>query len=135
MPYVIPTPWMLKIKFPRFDPVDDSRVSLAIAEAASEVPLTWRVSDYQPGIMYLAAHLLVIDGVEAGSIEGVQSGTAGLISSIKVGDVETKFGTSSGSSAPGASSVSGYGSTVYGRRFEELMFRNGLSNAKFLLRA
>lgn len=126
MPYDVPTAAQLKDRFARFVLVADARVSTAIVEAAGEVPVTWKVTDYQPGILYLAAHLLVIGGALASSgVTLTADEKIAAASEIAVGDVRVKFGAGAGSLAVGARA--GYQSTVYGQRFEELRARNSPS--------
>jgi len=129
MAYVVPTAAELKAKLPRFAAVSDSRVTSAIDEAVDEIPLTWRESDYKPGVIYLAAHIMVIDGVlddiggTSVTVGGTTYETAGALSGVKVGDVDVRFGTSGGG-AGGGISRTGYASTVYGQRYLELLQRN-----------
>jgi hypothetical protein len=130
MPYDVPTASQLKEKFPRFGAVEDARVTTSIVEAAGEVPTTWRESDYQPGILYLAAHLLMVDDVTISTVGG---GTTTLSAadrlaqakSITIGPLKASFETErdEGKTSKSGSS-SGYGSTVYGQRFLELKARN-----------
>lgn len=128
MPYTLPTAVEFKAKFPTFAAVGESTITLAIAEASASVDRSWVEADYQPAILYLAAHIMTMDGVvlagsELGSAAGVI--TAGLISEMKVGDVQVKLAGAAGGSSGGASgSGAGLSSTGYGRRYLELLRRN-----------
>jgi len=128
MPYVVPTAFQLKDKFPVFEAVADTRVSMALDEAFAEVPVTWPLFDYEAGILYLAAHLLVVDGVptSAGTSTGLSAATleerAAAVSEVNVGDVRVKFGGST--SAATSAARTGYNSTAYGRRYAEIRLRN-----------
>ncbi|KRE07451.1 hypothetical protein ASE63_22390 [Bosea sp. Root381] len=124
MPYVIPTLSQFRTKFPTFAGVGDDTINAAIQEASASVDRSWIEADYQPAILYLAAHILTVDGAlygDIGSIGGVIG--AGLVSEAKVGDVQVKLG-SAGGGAGGGGSSSGYASTPYGRRYMELLRRN-----------
>ncbi len=124
MPYTVPTAAQFKAKFPTFAAVADATIDLAIGEANASVDTTWVEADYQPAIMYLAAHIMTIDGVViagAGLGDGAGIINAGLVSDMKVGDVAVKLaGPAGGSSGSG----SGLSSTGYGRRYLELLRRN-----------
>lgn len=125
MPYTLPTAATFKAKFPTFAAVGDPTITLAIQEAGASVDQTWIEADYQPAIMYLAAHIMTIDGVViAGSDLGSASGVinAGLVSEMKVGDVQVKLSGSAGGS--GGAGAAGLRSTGYGLRYLELLRRN-----------
>jgi hypothetical protein len=127
MPYVLPTATTLKAKFPTFASVADATITLAIAEAGASVDTTWVEADYQPAVLYLAAHIMTLDGVvisasDLGGAAGVIN--AGLVSEMKVGDVAVKLGGSSGSGSGGSGSGVGLAATGYGRRYLELLRRN-----------
>jgi len=111
---------------------------MALVEAAGEVPITWNENDYQPAILYLTAHLLVLAGVLAGggggasveqgeiTVGGITYQTAGGLASVKVGDVDVKFGGggSGGGSSSSGQTGGGYVKTTYGQRFLEIRSRN-----------
>jgi hypothetical protein len=126
MPYVLPDATRFKAKFPTFAAIEEPTIANAILEASASVDTSWIEADYQPAIMYLAAHIMTIDGVVvAGSDLGSAGGAinAGLISEMKVGDVQVKLsGASSGSG--GAGTATGLRSTGYGLRHLELLRRN-----------
>lgn len=126
MPYSIPAAALFKAKFPTFAAVADGTIDLAIAEASASVDASWVEADYQPAILYLAAHIMTIDGVVlAGSDLGSAAGiiNAGLVSEMKVGDVQVKLGgAASGSGANGG--MTGYRATGYGQRYLDLLRRN-----------
>lgn len=128
MPYTLPTPAQLKTKLPAFASVPDATIQDAIDEAKASVDESWIEADYQPAIIYLAAHLLALNGVLwsaalAGPVGGLIAG--GAVSEAKVGDVMVKLGGSSGGAVGGsAGSGSGLASTPYGKRYLELLRRN-----------
>jgi hypothetical protein len=127
MPYALPTAEAFKVKFPTFASVADPTVTAAIAEAGTSVDNTWIEADYQPAILYLAAHIMTLDGVviaasDLGSAAGAIN--AGLVSEMKVGDVAVKLGGSSSSGGGAGGSGTGLASTGYGRRYLELLRRN-----------
>lgn len=126
MPYTTPTLEQFRTKFPTFSGVADATINAASDEARSSVDTTWIEADYQPAILYLAAHILTIDGAliaasDLGGAGGIVG--AGLVSDMKVGDVSVKMaGSASGGGGSGFSS--GYATTPYGRRYLELLRRN-----------
>lgn len=128
MPYIDPTAAEFKAKFPTFAAVADATINLAIGEANASVDTTWVEADYQPAIMYLAAHIMTIDGVViagAGLGEGAGIINAGLVSSMKVGDVQVALGGGSGGASGAAlQAKSGLRATPYGQRYLELLRRN-----------
>lgn len=124
MPYTVPTTEQFRTKFPTFAGVADATINAAIQEASASVDLSWIEADYQPAILYLAAHILTVDGSlygNIGSIGGVIG--AGLVSEAKVGDVQVKLGAAGGGAGGGGYS-SGYASTPYGLRYRDLLKRN-----------
>jgi hypothetical protein len=126
MPYTLPTAAQFKAKFPTFAAVGDPTITLAIQEAGASVDLSWVEADYQPAILYLAAHIMTIDGVlmdglQLGSVGGVIA--AGQISEAKIGDAQVKLAGSAGGSG-GAGGATGLRSTGYGLRYLELLRRN-----------
>lgn len=126
MPYTLPTAAEFKAKFPTFAAVGDPTITLAIIEASASVDTTWIERDYQPAIMYMAAHIMTIDGVViAGAGMGDAGGVinAGLVSEMKVGDVQVKLAGAAGGSG-GAGAATGMRSTGYGLRYLELLRRN-----------
>ena len=126
MPYTVPTVSQFRTKFPTFAGVADATVQDAIDEASASVDLSWIEADYQPAILYLAAHILTITGAHfdalgTGAIGGVIA--AGQVSEAKVGDAMVKLGGASGSGGSG-NAASGLSSTPYGQRYLDLLRRN-----------
>lgn len=120
MPYTLPTADQFATRFPIFADADSDLVTALIAEAGGQVDQSWEEADYQPAIMYLAAHLLASDSSQAG--DDVGSGGAGAIAS------ESFSGMSVSYQRAGSQSTfftnSDYGSTSYGRRYLNLLKRN-----------
>ena len=122
MAYVAPTAADLKARFPEFTAVSDVLVNLILAEAKAQVGETWLERDRKTATLYLAAHMLAMEGEPGRSAGGTSGGTSGPVRRRKVGDVETEF-AGFGSSASGAS-ASDYGLTAYGRLFFDLLRKN-----------
>ena len=123
MPYSPVTVAMFKTRFPIFVDRSTPQLELILAEASARVDQSWKESDYQPAIMYLAAHLLVTDGSQLTDEEGGGPVGGGPI----VG--ETFSGMSLTYAAPKADSSSSevwafYETTEYGRRFYRIMKLN-----------
>jgi hypothetical protein len=127
MPYALPTAATLKTKFPTFGPVADATITLAIAEAGASVDNTWIEADYQPAILYLAAHIMTLDGALSAAVDLEDASSvinSGLVTEMKVGDVAVKLAGSASSGSGSGGSAFGYGSTAYGRRYLDLLRRN-----------
>lgn len=111
MAHVPPSVADFKAKFPGLASVPDATVQLALDETAARVDETWREADYAPARLYLAAHILTLDG------HGAQAQTAGLqaqgLKSFKSGSMSAEFR----SDAPQGS----YAATGYGARFAALL--------------
>ena len=123
MAITLPTAADLKARFPEFAPVADGLVGAVIGEAAGSVDETWRGADRSPAILALAAHMLALEG-EPGRTNGTSTGAGvGAVQSIKVGDVETQFGSRGAGVVAGAASL-GLTDTTYGQRFIALRRRN-----------
>lgn len=109
MPYTTPTAQQLKTRHPAFVDLDSDYVDAVIADAARLIDSTWFEADYQPAIMYLAAHMMTLEGNNDGDDKGV-------VVSERIGDASASY------AAPGAqSSVSDYQATSYGRRYLQLL--------------
>lgn len=115
MPYTTPTADELQARHTKFASVADATIDAYITEANRTVDETWLEDDYQPAIMYLAAHLMVMEGVLGGKVD-----TAGLITSRKLGDASVTYGKAMADNL----NISDYGATAYGRRYQDLLRRN-----------
>jgi hypothetical protein len=114
MSYTVPTAAEFKARHTAFASVADGAVTAMLAEAVAYVSTCWAEADYQPALMYLAAHMIS----EEQSIGGVKAASkAGPIKRVKADTVEIEY---AGSFLVDAS-LSG---TLYGRRFLELRRRN-----------
>ncbi len=118
MPYTLPTASDLKTRFPEFTGVADATVNAAIQDAARWVDTTWEVDDYQPAILYLAAHFLVTG--QAVGAEGVYA--TENIKSERIGPISVTYGDG-GSSGSGESNGMFYG-TSYGRHWHAMARSN-----------
>jgi len=115
MPYVIPTAIEFKARFaPAFADLDDAYIDVMIAEAARNVDTGWSEEDYQPAIMFLAAHNIA----EEKSLGGVY-GSPGMTISSKLGDASDTYAQNTSIDSMGI-----YGGTVYGRRYAQLLRLN-----------
>ncbi|MCO5085149.1 MAG: DUF4054 domain-containing protein [Mesorhizobium sp.] len=123
MTYVPPTAADLKARFPEFTAVSNTLIDLILAEAIPQVGESWLERDRRPATLYLAAHLLAMEGEPGRTLRGASGATAGTgpVKRFKVGDVETEFAGNGTSAGGGASS---FASTEYGLRFLDLMRRN-----------
>lgn len=114
MTYTPPTVADFKAKFPGLASVEDAVISGALTEASARVDETWRAEDFAPARLYLAAHILTLDG------HGTQAQIGGLkasgVKSIKSGTMSAEF---TDGAAGGDASL--YASTSYGARFKALL--------------
>lgn len=123
MAYVPPTSTDLKARFPEFSSVSDTLLDLILAEAQEQVGETWLERDRKPATLYLAAHMLAMEGEPGRSAGGTSGGITGPMKSRTVGDVRTEFAGFSVSGG-GASTDAGYEMTAYGRQFLRLLRLN-----------
>lgn len=120
MPYTTPTPAEFKTRFPAFADTDDERIAIFIADAERKIDNTWRVQDYQPAILYLAAHLLTLSGGEDGD-DPVGDATTGDVVGESFGQMSISYAKKAALNAPGSSAwQSTYGTTPFGREFLSL---------------
>lgn len=123
MSYQEPTAETFKIRFSEFVPVSDILVNLVLAEAIDAVGETWLERDRAKAQMYLAAHILSMEGEPSRTTTGQGTATTGPVKSRQVGDVKTEFAGAGGASG-GVSGGSGYLQTSYGRMYLELLRKN-----------
>lgn len=124
MPYTVPTSAQFKARFPVYEDLEDAYVDLLLAEASGQVDTSWIEADYQPAIMYLAAHLIATDASgNSGDDEEEADGGDGPISSENFGVLSVTYDTSKGSASSNQSS-SGLERTEYGRRYLSLLKKN-----------
>lgn len=123
MAYVPPTASDLKARFPEFTSVPDATVNLILAEAINAVGETWLERDRFPATLYLAAHMLAMEGEPGRSAGGTGGGVSGPVRRRKVGDVETEFAGFGRTDGLGRTDA-GYELTAYGRQFLRLLRLN-----------
>ena len=123
MAYTAPTAADLKARFPEFAAVSDTLINLILEEASAQVGETWLERDRKPAPLYLAAHLLTMEGEPGRSASGQGSATTGPVRRRKVGDVETEFAGFGRADANGRTDA-GYEMTAYGRQFLRLLRLN-----------
>ena len=121
MPYTVPTASEFKARHAKFDAVADGVVDALLAEASRTVTEDWHEDDYQDGAMYLAAHLIISEGL-ADAAPSVAN-TSGALVKLKADETEATFDTPGKRMSGNLAAV--YGSTFYGRRFLEIAQRNG----------
>lgn len=145
--WTLPDAELFHTRFPQFAAVDATHITFLIDEMSDhvgglEAPERWRDQDYQPAIMYLVAHVLVMEGEPArsiaagagagGSPTGAGAIPSGPIQKVEVGDVKTWFDTKqSGTGSLDGGSFAGMGEdrlnfsmTHYGRMYMRLREKN-----------
>jgi len=121
MPYTVPTLAQFRTRFPAFAAKSDALIEMMLVEAAGRVDATWREADYQPAIMYLAAHLIATDASQTGEDIDDGSGTGdGDIDAESFSGMSISYKSASKTSAV-SRLESDYDSTIYGRRFYHLL--------------
>ena len=120
----LPSAANLKSRYPEFTGVADATITLFLSEAGAMVDETWAEGDRAPAVLALAAHYLSLEGYPGrtsaqASFDVNNSGRD--IAMRKVGDVAVQFREPRGASTSGTPSL---GSTVYGRRFQQLLMLN-----------
>jgi hypothetical protein len=110
VPYVAPTVSDFKTRFPEFVSDADTRVQIFLDEASLHVDTSWLEQDYQRAIMYLAAHLLL------GERAAIATGGGVVQSESFGGEISKTYKLDD--------DATGLGSTVYGRRYRELLRLN-----------
>lgn len=115
MAYTVPTATEFKARHARFAAIADGTVTAYLTEAAGMVGTGWADADGPAGIMYLAAHLMIMEGAAAPT--KVAPGVGNQVKKVVAGEVETEFAIEASK---------GYAATVYGERYLELANRNGL---------
>jgi hypothetical protein len=122
MPYTTPTVAQFIERFPNLSESDESLIQVLLDEAARTIDKSYEEHDYQPAILYLAAHLMATDNSAEG--EDVElGGTTGGIASESFGGMSISY-ANGGSAAGSLAASASYGSTVFGRRFLEIVRRN-----------
>lgn len=119
MPYTVPTPAQFRTRFPVFAAESDERVQLFLDEASGKVDLTYVEADYQPAIMYAAAHLLATDGSNEGDDIEVGAQT-GPISSESFGEISVSYRAPAGYASQ-SEWAAFWGTTEWGRRYLSLV--------------
>jgi len=117
MSYTVPSAAEFKERHPAFASVADATVNAMLGEASRSVSTCWAEGDYQPAIMYLAAHLIAEEQSGGGPTAASKQGA---IRRVKADTVEIEY---AGRMSWGQIDAI-YGGTVYGRRFVALMQRN-----------
>lgn len=123
MAYTAPTAADLKARFPEFAAVSDTLINLILEEASAQVGETWLERDRKPATLYLAAHLLTMEGEPGRSATGQSGAATGPVRRRKVGDVEVEFAGAVSVSATG-DTRSAYDLSAYGRQFMVLLRKN-----------
>lgn len=121
MAYTPPNAAALKARFPEFAAVPDAIINLILAEAEAQVGECWIERDRSPATLYLAAHMLAMEGEPGRSAGATGGATSGPVKRRKVGDVETEF---AGFSGGGGGAATGYAASAYGQRYLDLLRKN-----------
>lgn len=120
MPYTVPTTEQFLARFPVFNSRDEDQIAAILVEASGFVDATWEEKDYQPAIMYMAAHLLTTDSSQEGDDAG--SGGDGVVASESFGGMSVSYVRPTGTS--GNSFTNEWATTSYGRRYLALLKMN-----------
>jgi hypothetical protein len=107
-PYAEPTPAQFVRRFPEFENVEKPVIQTALDDATASVSTSWADNDYQPAIMFLAAHYLAVGQMQ---ING------GQLNSVTMGSIALTY-------VRNTTDTSLVSSTAYGQRFAEIRARN-----------
>lgn len=140
MPIIVPTTNDFTARYPELAEVDAGVINAVLLLASTFIDDTWILSDQQPAILSLAAHLVAlekerIDAEEAANETPGGGGSGSVqtyLSSVKFADrslsysVASKQSTSSGSntSLDRSSILAGLAATIYGQIYLMLLNRN-----------
>ncbi len=111
-----PTPADLKARWPAFAAVPDATVQYWLTDAERIVTPDWLERDYAVGLMTLAAHEMVLNGVTGLPASAIPAG----VTSFKSGT----FSATVSESVANASAAGGFGATKYGQDFAIMLRRN-----------
>jgi hypothetical protein len=117
------TPAAFRTRFPAFVGVPDAVIAGALAEAAPRVGAAWPDADATLGRMLHAAHTLTLDGQGGAEAELARAGALDL-KALRSGTLHLERRDAPAEGLPGT-----LGLTSYGRRFHEVMRRNGIGVA------
>jgi hypothetical protein len=120
MPYDVPTLDQFTTRFPVFENRDEDQIQQCIDEASRSVDDSWVEGDYQPAIMYLAAHLLMTDESQVGD-NPVIGPTQGGVSAEHFGPMSITYKDFPEGSL---SSSETFGTTSFGRKYLSLLHAN-----------
>lgn len=123
MSYDVPTAAAFIVRHPRFAAVAEGTITAYLAEASRTVTTAWSEGDYADGIMYLAAHEMVMEG--AIDPTGVALGVGNQVKRTKAGSVEIEFDTAAQLAGNSGQLWATYGATIYGKKYLDLAARNG----------
>jgi hypothetical protein len=112
---IVPTAINLKMKFPEFQGIADAQVEFAIEEASLFVDDSWLPDTQTLGILYLAAHYLMVEIMRA------QSATGQVITSERMGEMSVTY---AGMQPFTEATSSDWMTTLYGMRFREFAHIN-----------
>lgn len=135
MPYTTPSVTQFRERFAEFEDADEytpALIGALLTEAEGGVGTDWVERDYQPAMLYLAAHLLETHSKQIARINA-SSGTSssdsglGMVKSISSGDRTVTFETKTTKQSGGANDTpdaADYESTFYGQQYLRLLRRN-----------
>lgn len=118
MSYSVPLASEFKTRHPRFASLENCQIDAVIEEATRQVDETWTEGDYANAIMYLTAHMLIMEGALGG--DDAPPIDAGPLTGWSTGDASESYAQS----RAGGDSAGQYGATEYGQRFAALRRRN-----------
>jgi hypothetical protein len=117
MAHVLPTAQDVLTRFPELTCSNVERLNMIIDELETEVDTGWREKDYKNGVLYLAAHRLVMEDAKNGGANAALG--QGPLKSQSFGDASETYATTSEGGVG-----SEYDLTVYGRYWLKLLRRN-----------
>lgn len=116
MPYIVPTLEDFRSRFPALSAVPDARVEYWLARH-DPVTTDWIEGDFQPAILELTAHNLVVNDEVPGSGEG---GAMAGVTRFRSASMDVSFSEKAANSGLDSS----YDATKYGQRFRVYLRRS-----------
>lgn len=122
MAYVAPTAAEMKARFPVLSALENATIEAFVSEASRQVDESWVEADYKTAIQYLAAHMMVAEGLVNSDGVAAVVGTTGPVKSESLGDASLTYSDRGGSGLSGDEAE--LSTTPYGQRFAELRRKN-----------
>lgn len=120
MAYDLPTPTLLKQRYPAFASVDDGTIQYWLTDAERFADTSWIEADYAPALIAVAAHNMLKAGVAGIANSDTTSMAAAGLTDFQSGGFRVRFSDD----AVKAAQAGGFASTTYGQEYAALLRKN-----------